>query len=701
MRSLFRLRLTRLIMLLACTTLGTAAARAEVKVAVNGMGWLRDREMRISLSRLMNTAKTDALDANALEDGAVILNSALVDDGFQQAEIDLELTAAKTGAKQRVRFDPTFAKPLPRSLRATEVKFFVHPGVRSRITDVTVTGLTVLTEKQGRAYFQSKASLFTVAAANAYSTSRVNRSESALLDELKHRGYAEATVQATVDHMDHVTGAVALRVEVHQGPKWVVKQVNVQGTAAPGVTPPSGDSWPGTPWSATVEQDIREAVRLAYYKGGYPDVVLNVAVKAAPPADGIREATIDVAAAAGRHVTMGQVKFRGNQVTRDWVLQRRVELKPGDSLNPVELEHARYRISRLGVFESVDLHYEPADGAVRDPVFVLKEGPRYETNLLFGYGSYDEFRAGVEYRQMNILGLAHQSRLLLIQSVKSTRGEYTYTVPELFGENIDGTAKLYGLDRQEIAFLRQEYGANLSLRRSIRRLHGEATVGYTFEALRNRKNVLSTEATDESQLNVAHLDFGLTTNRLDNELRPRSGYHATIQGEFASPDLGGVAQYQRVEIAAAYHTPWGDGRWIHLGFSHGFITTAGANDDQNLPVNKRFYPGGDNSIRGYRLGEAAPRDASGRFIGAKSYMLANLELEQALTQTWSIVAFGDALGTAIKLRDYPFRERLYSVGLGIRYQTIVGPIRLEYGRNVNPRPADPSGTLQFSIGYPF
>ena len=79
----------------------------------------------------------------------------------------------------------------------------------------------------------------------------------------------------------------------------------------------------------------------------------------------------------------------------------------------------------------------------------------------------------------------------------------------------------------------------------------------------------------------------------------------------------------------------------------------------------------------------------------------NLELEQALTAKWSVVVFGDALGVAARMSDYPFSEKLYSVGLGIRYQTIIGPVRLEYGHNLNRRPFDPAGTLQVSIGFPF
>jgi outer membrane translocation and assembly module TamA len=226
-------------------------------------------------------------------------------------------------------------------------------------------------------------------------------------------------------------------------------------------------------------------------------------------------------------------------------------------------------------------------------------------------------------------------------------------------------------------------------------------VGYTFRALRNRNSSLSTQATDERQVNVASVNLGITGDRRDNPLRPRKGYHWSTSAEVAHPRFGGQSTYQRFELAGAYHTRWSQGRWIHLGLTHGVITTYGSNDGTSLPVNTRFYPGGDNSIRGYQRGEAAPRGSDGLFVGAKTYLVANVELEQALTPNWSVVVFGDGLGTAVALRDYPFSERLYSVGLGVRYQTLIGPVRLEYGRNVHPRPGDPSGTLHFSIGYPF
>ena len=79
----------------------------------------------------------------------------------------------------------------------------------------------------------------------------------------------------------------------------------------------------------------------------------------------------------------------------------------------------------------------------------------------------------------------------------------------------------------------------------------------------------------------------------------------------------------------------------------------------------------------------------------------SVELEQALTPKWSLVAFSDNLGFARRLDHYPFDTGLFSVGGGLRWRTLIGPIRLEYGYNLNPRPLDPKGTLQFSLGFPF
>jgi outer membrane translocation and assembly module TamA len=330
----------------------------------------------------------------------------------------------------------------------------------------------------------------------------------------------------------------------------------------------------------------------------------------------------------------------------------------------------------------------------------VKPGRQLEVNLLAGYNTYEYLRAGVEFRRYNLWGRAHQTRGLLVQSMKSTRGEYSYTVPELFGESVTGTARLFGLRREEVAFLREEYGARFTVDTPLRFLGAHASAGYSFQVLRNRDNELETRTLDDRQAEVASLEGGLTRDRRDNPLLPREGYRWYSRIEAASQVFGGSAEYQRTEFGATYHQPWGNGRWFHFAAAHGVVTTFGTTDE-NLPVNRRFFPGGDGSNRGYNVGEAAPRGADGRFVGAKSYVSASVEFEQALAAQWSAVLFTDALGTAQQLAEYPFDETLVSVGLGIRYQTIIGPVRAEYGYNLNRRPGDPSGTFHLSIGFPF
>jgi outer membrane translocation and assembly module TamA len=88
-------------------------------------------------------------------------------------------------------------------------------------------------------------------------------------------------------------------------------------------------------------------------------------------------------------------------------------------------------------------------------------------------------------------------------------------------------------------------------------------------------------------------------------------------------------------------------------------------------------------------------------VGSESFLLGSAEIEQSLTPKLSLVGFVDSIGIARDISNYPFNQVLTSVGGGLGYRTIIGPVRLEYGHNLNPRPQDPSGTVQFSVGFPF
>ncbi len=675
-----------------------AAGLAAAEIKVEGLGFIGNRKARNNLTLLLGEQARGALSAAAIEDATLILFSQLAADGYLQARILVEASTTDRGIV-RQPLNARLDESLPRPLEATAVTLVVDRGRRLQLKRVDFKGLQSLREDDARAFFLGANALIPVSSARVYSPGRVQRGISNLQEELLQQGYTEAAVTLGAVQLDERAGTAAVEINVSEGLPWVVGDLRME--VADGNPPPELKRADDEPrWTSVWRQNLSAEIRRWYYERGFPDVRVRLVPVVAAPANGVRRVDVTARIIPGPAVRLGGVQFRGNDHTRESILRRLVDLQPGQPLNPIALDNAQARMSRLGAFSDLDLRYEPTTGPERDAVFVLTEGRRKDVNLLLGYGSYEQLRGGVEMNNYNVLGRAHTSSLKLVQSMKGTQGEHLYTVPEIFGTTIDGSARVFGLRREELSFVRQEFGATVSLLWPLGR-YGILTTGYTFRRLRSTNNELATRGQDEIEANAASVDVGWLLDRRDNPLTPRHGYKLFAQVEEASRYLGGQVDYQRLLLDASYHTSWGRGRWIHLGVTHGLITTLGSEDDRDLPVNVRYFPGGDGSIRGYRRGEAAPRAANGQFVGAKTYLQLNAELEQALTGHFSIVAFADALGTAAELADYPFNDRLYSVGLGLRYNTLIGPLRLEYGRNLNPRPLDPKGTLQISLGFPF
>lgn len=673
----------------------------RARISVDGLGWWSNRETRVSLERLLGSSLGPTIDASTIEDAAFLIVSSLVQEGYLRPEVEARITATD-GRVLTDRFTAELTTFLPRPLVASEVTFQVRRGVRSVFEDVSLTGLDGEAAKSAVRYFRPADGLWQTREARAFSPARLQRAADSLQGDLRNQGFAQANVQTSVTREDLATGEVDVSVHVERGPRWVVEGVRLRlGSDTP--LRPQVDPREGMAFTSAWQQDTSELIRHTYYRAGYPDVRVSFEIRPKASGSPVEPRPVEVVAQVepGPAVRVGEVRFEGNRHTRASVLRRRLRIDARDPLNPLQVERARYRLARLGVFSRIDVRYEPRGDAERDVVFVFRESPRWETNLLLGYGSYEQIRAGVEWRQSNLLGRAHQSRLQLVQSLKSTRADYSYTIPELFGERLDGTARLFALRREEQAFVREEYGGSLIFRRRLPWRDTDARLGYTYQTLRNQDNELTTRLIDDRLVKVGSIELAVTQDRRDNALKPHRGYRLFSRIEAASKAFGGEVEYQIFEVGGSYHRALRRHSWIHVGLTHGFITTLGDDDDRQLPVNKRFFPGGESSVRGYTEGEAAPRGPDGRFIGAKVQTVVNVEFEQQVVGNWSAVVFLDAVGAAAELSDYPSDRILSSLGLGVRYNTIIGPLRLEYGHNLNPRSEDPSGALHLSIGFPF
>src|SRR5206468_3664502 len=103
----------------------------------------------------------------------------------------------------------------------------------------------------------------------------------------------------------------------------------------------------------------------------------------------------------GNQITLGKVQFEGEKKTKVPVMRQRVRLEEGALLDRIKAEQGRYRLAQLGIFDSVDLAYRPDDEQTRSAIYNVKEARRTDLNLLFGYGSYELLRGGVEVERRN------------------------------------------------------------------------------------------------------------------------------------------------------------------------------------------------------------------------------------------------------------------------------------------------------------
>jgi outer membrane protein assembly complex protein YaeT len=671
------------------------------KLQISGFGLLGNHNLRKQVRTLQSDAlKAEQFDANFIEDTALVLLARLKEDGFFRPALDVRMVLAD-GQKLRVRWEETITPPLNRPLSARKVQFVIKEGVRYHYRHLTFDGLTAISARRARAYFMETGVLLPLPSTRIFTPGRLRTGLRSLTDVLERMGYAEARATASDVELNNETGAVNVRVRVEQGLKSMVGSVRVETSASrTNEAAEVRTVYPNKPYSREWVQDFTLLLKATNYHRGYPDT--QVAMETLRREGEPSWVRLDLRARveSGPLIHVEDVRFAGAARTSPSVMDRSVPLESGELLDPTKAEQGRTRLTRLGVFESVRLRYEEVTPEKRDVIYDVTEAKPFEINLLAGYGSYELLRGGFELEQKNVFGLAHRARLRAIQSFKSSRGEFTYTMPELLGERLDVFLNGFGLRREEVSFIREEYGGGIGVHRYFTAVASDLSVRYNYQVL--NATDAETNVVAESPVNpgVGAIIMDFRHDRRDNPLYPHRGYKIFTTFELASEYLAGDVNYQRLELAASYHLPLGGGRQFNFGLSHGLVATVGETSE-NLPFNKRFFPGGEYSIRGYQDGEAAPRNATGDIVGAETYLFGSVEFEQALTPKWAVVVFSDSIGFAKEFRDYPGDESLYSVGGGIRWRTIVGPVRVEYGHNLNPRPKDPSGTLHFSLGFPF
>ncbi len=686
---------------------GDAAGAGDVKInvpaklTISGFGMLGNREV----TRLLRNFQLDGkmpvvIDRTLVEDAALILLARAHDEGYPRA-ILTGTFALTNGSSQTVVWTNAMEAMLPREFAAHEARFRLTGGVRFHYDSIEFNGVTAFSKSAAESYFLRGDMLLRLPGNRVFTPVALRRSLAAFREAYARAGYRDAVVDTNRVTWTEASGAVQVEVEVEEGLPSIVRSVTIHVEDGDPAAKEPRLLTPGKPFTGIWQQALAQQLAAEQQKKGYPDAKVDIAILRRATNSARIEVDLKASVTRGPFVRVGKVVTTGNRRTKDSVVRSQIKLVEGGPLNRVEAEKSRQRLARLGVFDSVHLRYQAAEPNARDVIFGLEEGKAISLSVLGGFGSYELLRGGLEFEYRNLWGRAHDLRLHGSQSFKSSHGDLLYTVPALFGQDANLFLQGEGLRREEVSFLRREYGGSVGVQKRLIPLETDFTVRYDYEFL----HALELEGTSTNRLGAgeaksAAFEIELTRDRRDHPLLPRRGLKLFTKLELASASLGGNVDYQRFIFGASHHLDLGSGRLLHVGVTHGDSFTWGGTDSQ-LPFNKRFFPGGENSVRGYREGEASPLDGNGDQLGAETFTQANLEFEQLFTRSWSAVIFFDAVGFAENRSDFPWNEVLMSVGGGVRWRSFIGPARLEYGHNLNRRRHDPAGTLHFSVGFPF
>ena len=672
---------------------------------VGGLGWRTEKRLERLLDDIIrDPEKPEAhLDATGAEDAILLLLSEMNRMGFQWAKVEYRLFHGDTALAQ--------GEWTPRSdLGAVEwaagdrVVFQVRRGERAFFEQVDFVGLSALSDDDARAFFYPQGGLFATERSRAYSPGALDAGMRSLRLRLAQLGYLRAEISLAESPEITPTGEVSVRITVAENDRFVWAEARVEGAAPEIPTSREGLPLAGTVFNEESLQDWISLERNRHFVAGYPDVRLSSSQSFAPlEGTGVQGVTVTLAVQPGPRILRGPIRIEGLEQTNEAFLRAYLDLGSGKWLNPIELDAAQYDLGRLGVFRRIRFTTEDTlidNEPAREVTYTLEERERIELSALIGYGSFEQVRLGLEARALNLFGRAHSGQIRLKASVRSLAGIALYNVPRPIPWLELGQVRLQGLQRKEISFTRQEALLALGVGRGFRDGTIRTSAEYRYELLRS-KDLASEELIGDTRATVGSVLMGFSWDTRDRVVSPRTGASLNTQLELASPAMGSDSYFQRFVLRASFHQPMDQGRlrW-HFGGEAGVLSRWGA-EASELPVNKRFFPGGENSIRGFKEGEASPRDADGQAIGAELYALGHAEFEMWLLESVGVVLFTDGLWASSSLQDTAAGEALFSAGLGVRYNTPLGPLRLEYGHNLNPRPDDPDGTVHLSIGFPF
>ena len=656
----------RVILLFALTLLGAAA---ETRVRVEGMQHRSESQVLELMGDRLTHVRDSAASAPLADDAAFLLRQLLRKDGYADTTVSWRIVSRE------------------------EIVLRVNAGRRRSLGKVTVTGVSAADAgKFARLYAKpSEKDRPLGAGAPPFREEDVATGLSFVLQELNASGYWTAVVELAARSENPATGAVDLTIMTRPGPLYQIGRPTVtSGNAGvAGLAAAAAKPFIGRAATTGSLNGVRLAVEVATVSRGYPEAKIRM-TRVLLGTQFIPEFSIEL----GARARLRQIRIEGLTRTHPERIARRMHAMEDNWYDEAAMNRRLRQFLATGAFSSARVETTVAGDELIDATLHFEEARARAVSLAAGFGSYQGFVTRASYTDRNLFGdlLGFNSGIEL--GSRGLLGEASVTDPWWLGSEVAATGRAYSLIYSREGYSTYETGLEGKLSHKFGDHYSlELLAGYALVNL--NEDGLPAAELGETVYTHPRVRLTQTVDFRDNPVLPTHGWHLSSPLEIGAAVGTLSTSYAMAGLSGGWFHALGPNYQLGVGGECAVLTPG--SEGRDLPIDLRLFNGGARSVRSFPERELGPR-VNGYPTGGEATWNTNLELIRNLSDAFKAVAFFDAGSLARNHEQLGSSKVDLAVGLGIRLNLPIGPVRLEYGYNLTRDPGEPTGTIHFAIG---
>ncbi|WP_447469890.1 outer membrane protein assembly factor BamA [Vibrio harveyi] len=647
--------------------------------------------------------------------------------------------------------------PLPRN--RSDLKFVFTEGVSAKIQQINFIGNEVFSDEELLSRFNLNVDVpwWNFLADEKYQKQVLAGDIEALKSYYLDRGYLKFNVDSTQVAISPDKKGVYITLGLEEGDVYTVKDVKFRGNligeeAEFEKLVPFEDN---ETYNGSRVTSMEEGIKRVLGESGYAYPQVNTIPEFD---DENKQVSLIVNVDPGNRIYVRDIRFTGNNSTKDEVLRREMRQMEGSWLNSKSIETGKTRLNRLGYFENVEVQTVRVPGSDDqvDLVYTVKEANSGSVNFGVGYGTESGVSFQVGLQQDNFIGSGNRVGINAMMNDYQKNVSLDYRDPywNLDGVSLGGKIFYDEFEASEagiVDYTNQSYGASLTWGFPFDELNRfEFGVGYTHNKIGNLSPYLQVEQFLQAQadnidssgaLNTNDFDFNIswTRNNLNRGYFPTAGNHQRAFYKMTVP--GSDVQYFKMQYDVRQYVPLTKKHEFtllfrgRLGYGNGYGQTDG--NDNLFPFYENYYAGGFTTLRGFGSNSVGPkavyRDYSGSnngadtatddAVGGNAVALASIELivptpfasDEVRNQIRTSIFFDMA---SVWDTEFDYRgkaeygDRYYydysdptnyrsSYGAALQWMSPMGPLVFSLAKPIKKFDGDDEEFFTFTIGRTF